>query len=96
MPVDDYRHLQRLSADAEAGKTVKLEIVRNRNARPSQLKIAEAPDTVRPHRPRHTPTHAPIRARQASPASPSPSKRRGPETNAKDGRLATEPVPRKR
>ena len=33
--VDDYHHLQRLSADAEPGKTVTLEIVRNRNARPS-------------------------------------------------------------
>src|SRR2546421_6392572 len=42
--VDDYRHLQRLSADAEVGKTVKLEIVRDRERRTLELRIAEAPD----------------------------------------------------
>src|SRR6266850_276029 len=42
--IDDYRHLQRLSADAEVGKTVKLEIVRNRDRKTVDLKVAEAPD----------------------------------------------------
>ena len=42
--VDDYRHLQRLSADAEVGKTVKLEIVRNRERKTVDLRVAEAPD----------------------------------------------------
>jgi serine protease Do len=44
-PVDDYHHLQRLSADAEVGRTIKLEIVRNREHRNVELKIAEAPDS---------------------------------------------------
>ena len=42
--VEDYQHLQRLSADAEVGKTVKLDIVRNREKRTVELKLAEAPD----------------------------------------------------
>ena len=48
--VDDYRQLQRLSADAEVGKTVKLEIVRNRERRVVELRVAEAPDRVAPER----------------------------------------------
>src|SRR6266481_3652631 len=48
--VDDYRQLQRLSADAEVGKTVKLEIVRNRERRVVQLRVAEAPDRLAPAR----------------------------------------------
>ena len=47
-PIDDYHHLQRLSADTEVGKTVTLEIVRNRERKSLQLKIAEAPDRVGP------------------------------------------------
>jgi len=50
-PVEDYRQLQRLSADAEVGKTVKLEIVRNRERRTVQLRVAEAPDRITPERP---------------------------------------------
>src|SRR6266566_2801427 len=50
-PIEDYRQLQRLSADAEVGKTVKLEIVRNRERRTIQLRVAEAPDRVSPDRP---------------------------------------------
>jgi len=42
--VDDYRHLQRLSADAEVGKTVNLEIIRNRERKTVDLRVAEAPD----------------------------------------------------
>ena len=49
--VEDYRQLQRLSADAEVGKTVKLEIVRNRERRTVQLRVAEAPDRITPERP---------------------------------------------
>jgi len=49
--VDDYRQLQRLSADAEVGKTVKLEIVRSRERRTVELRVAEAPDRVAPERP---------------------------------------------
>ena len=51
VPVEDYRQLQRLSADAEVGKTVKLEIVRNRERRTVELRVAEAPDRVSPDRP---------------------------------------------
>ena len=42
--IDDYHHVQRLAADAEFGKTVKLEIIRERAKRAVDLKIAEAPD----------------------------------------------------
>jgi serine protease Do len=49
--VDDYRPLHRLSADAEVGKTVKLEIVRNRERRTINLRVAEAPDRMTPERP---------------------------------------------
>jgi Do/DeqQ family serine protease len=50
-PVDDYQHLQRLSADAEVGRTVKLEVIRNRDRRVLELKIAEAPDSAAPAAP---------------------------------------------
>jgi S1-C subfamily serine protease len=43
--VDDYHHVQRLAADAEVGKTVKLEVVRDRAKRSVDVKIAEAPDS---------------------------------------------------
>ena len=42
-PVEDYHHLQRLAADAEVGKSVKVEIVRDKERRTVDLKIAEAP-----------------------------------------------------
>jgi serine protease Do len=48
--VEDYHHLQRLSADAEVGKPVALEIVRNRQRRSVEVKIAEAPDNLTPGR----------------------------------------------
>jgi Do/DeqQ family serine protease len=48
VPVEDYHHLQRLSADAEVGRTVALEIVRNRQKRTVQARIAEAPDATTP------------------------------------------------
>jgi serine protease Do len=46
--IDDYHHVQRLAADAEVGKTVKLEIVRDRAKRTLDLKITEAPDAPTP------------------------------------------------
>ena len=39
--IEDYHQLQRMSADAEVGKTVKLEIVRNRERRVVELRVAE-------------------------------------------------------
>jgi serine protease Do/serine protease DegQ len=54
--VDDYHHVQRLTADAEVGKTVKLEIVRDRARRTLDVKIAEAPDSpASPASPEHPP-----------------------------------------
>jgi Do/DeqQ family serine protease len=47
-PVDDYHHVQRLAADAEVGKKVKLEIIRDRGKRTVEALIAEAPDTPAP------------------------------------------------
>jgi serine protease Do len=44
-PVEDYHHLQRLAADAEVGRSVKLEIVRDKERKTVDLKIAEAPDS---------------------------------------------------
>ena len=48
--IEDYHQLQRMSADAEVGKTVKLEIVRNRERRVVELRVAEAPDRMTPER----------------------------------------------
>src|SRR5437899_221221 len=48
--VDDSRQLQRPSADAEVGKTVKLEIIRNHERRVVELRVAEAPDRLTPER----------------------------------------------
>jgi S1-C subfamily serine protease len=42
--VEDYHHLQRLSSDAEVGRTVKLDYVRKGQKKTAQLKIAESPD----------------------------------------------------
>src|SRR5207249_12228030 len=43
-PVEDYHHLQRLAADAEVGKTITLGVVRSRERRTLELRIAEAPE----------------------------------------------------
>lgn len=48
--VEDYHHLQRLSADAEVGKKVAVEIVRNRERKTVDLTITEAPDSAGPPR----------------------------------------------
>jgi Do/DeqQ family serine protease len=42
--VDDYHHLQRLSSEAEVGRTVKLDVVRKREKKTLSLKVAEAPE----------------------------------------------------
>src|SRR2546425_910667 len=42
--IEDYHHLQRLSADAEVGKTITLGVVRSRERRTLELRIAEAPE----------------------------------------------------
>ena len=44
--VDDYHHVQRLAADAEVGKTIKVDVIRDRAKRTLALKIAEAPDSA--------------------------------------------------
>jgi len=48
--VDDYHHLQRLTADTEVGRSVKLEVVRDRRSRTVSVRIAEAPDSPAPGR----------------------------------------------
>jgi len=45
IPVDDYHHLQRLAAEAEVGRTVKLDVVRDRQKRTVEIRVAEAPDS---------------------------------------------------
>jgi Do/DeqQ family serine protease len=42
--VDDYHHLQRLSSEAEVGRTVKVDVVRKREKKVISLKVAEAPE----------------------------------------------------
>jgi Do/DeqQ family serine protease len=49
-PVEDYHHLQRLSADADVGKTVKLEVIRRKERKTFELTIAEAQDSASPGR----------------------------------------------
>jgi Do/DeqQ family serine protease len=46
--VEDYSHLQRLTADAEVGKTVTVKILRRGEQHTVQVKIAEAPDAAAP------------------------------------------------
>jgi Do/DeqQ family serine protease len=46
--VDDYHHLQRLSSEAEVGRTVKVDVVRKREKKSVSLKVAEAPDAAGP------------------------------------------------
>jgi Do/DeqQ family serine protease len=48
--VDDYHHLQRLAAEAEVGRTVRIDIVRDRKPRTVELTVAEAPDSAGPSR----------------------------------------------
>ncbi len=68
VPIEDYRQLQRLSSDAEVGKNVKLEIIRNRERRTIQLKVAEAPDRLPPTAPPHPAAANPRRDRVGSAA----------------------------
>ena len=50
--VTDYHHLQRLSSEADVGKTVKLDYMRKGQRKTVNLKIAESPDTVTGTQPR--------------------------------------------
>jgi serine protease Do len=49
--VDDYHHLQRLSSDAEVGRTVKVDYVRRGERKTASVKIAESPDSAAAPRP---------------------------------------------
>jgi serine protease Do len=49
-PVEDYRHFQRLVAETEVGKRVKIEIVRRRAKQTVTVQVAEAPDAASPAR----------------------------------------------
>jgi serine protease Do len=44
MPVEDYRHFQRLVADTEVGRRVKIDIIRRRARQTLTVQVAEAPD----------------------------------------------------
>jgi serine protease Do len=57
--VDDYHQLMRLSSEAEPGKTVPLEIVRSKQRKTVQIKIAESPDTAAPTSPSGAPPSRP-------------------------------------
>ena len=50
-PVEDYHHLQRLSAEADVGKAVRLEVIRKRERRTVEITVAEAPDRGLPEGP---------------------------------------------
>src|SRR5262250_942078 len=43
--VEDYHQLQRMSSEAEVGRTVKLDVVRRKEKKSLVLKVAEAPDS---------------------------------------------------
>jgi len=45
VPIEDYHQLQRMSSEAEVGRTVKLDVVRRKEKKRLELKVAEAPDT---------------------------------------------------
>src|SRR6266571_2731770 len=46
--VEDYHHLQRLTSEAEVGKSVKVDVVRRRERKTVELRVAESPDTTTP------------------------------------------------
>jgi len=50
-PVEDYHHLQRLSAEADVGKAVRLEVIRKRERRTVEITVTEAPDRGLPEGP---------------------------------------------
>ena len=89
--VDDYRQLQRLSADAEVGKTVKLEVVRNRERRAITLRVAEAPDRLTPERQPSPRSVSPaVASRALSPASPGARVQAGGVEGTRSRQAATE------
>jgi serine protease Do len=44
--VEDYQHLQRLTADAEVGKPVTVDVVRRGDRRSVPVTVAESPETT--------------------------------------------------
>src|SRR6059036_103953 len=44
-PVEDYHQLQRMSSEAEVGRTVKVDVMRRHEKKSLALKVAEAPDS---------------------------------------------------
>jgi Do/DeqQ family serine protease len=47
IPVEDYRHVQRMVADSPVGKTVTLEVVRKKQKLDVPIVVAEGPDVTR-------------------------------------------------
>ena len=43
--IEDYHQLQRMSSEAEVGRTVKVDVMRRREKKRVELKVAEAPDS---------------------------------------------------
>ncbi|MGH7367542.1 MAG: S1C family serine protease, partial [Candidatus Rokuibacteriota bacterium] len=54
IPVEDYRHVQRLVAETRVGKSVTLQIVRKKQKMDVAITIAELPDDT-PRRPGPSP-----------------------------------------
>ena len=46
VPIEDYRHVQRLVAETAVGRTVNLEVLRKKQKVQVSLKIAEVPDSA--------------------------------------------------
>jgi len=46
VPIEDYRHVQRLVAESTVGKTVTLEIMRKKQKLSVPVTVAEVPDTI--------------------------------------------------
>jgi len=46
IPVEDYRHVQRLVAESAVGKTVTLEVLRKKQKIDVPVTVAEVPDTT--------------------------------------------------
>ena len=56
--VEDYHHLQRLTSEAEVGKSVKIDVMRRRERKTLELKVAESPEST-PGAPAAAPTSPP-------------------------------------
>ncbi|MGH7354352.1 MAG: trypsin-like peptidase domain-containing protein [Candidatus Rokuibacteriota bacterium] len=56
--VEDYHHLQRLTSEAEVGKSVKIDVMRRRERKTVELKVAESPEST--GAPATAPTSPPV------------------------------------